>query len=140
MSQERKNKSLTLQTTSSSQQNTPEENSVIWLKFKSPKGYNRQIAVGTDPYATDGFDLGYDAFLIEDNPEDMFWYFENSKFVIQGIKEFTEDKELALGVKISEKGELTIKLDDLQNFPDDLPILLKDELLQTIHDLQGRAI
>ena len=136
LTQERKDALGDSQVQQQSRQVDEEKNSVIWFKFRSPKGYHRQIAVGNNSQATDGFDLGYDAPLIDNNIEDMFWFFENSKFVIQGIKEFTEDKELDIGVKISEKGELTIRLDDLQNFPEDLPILLKDELLNVIHNLR----
>ena len=108
----------------------------IWLKFKSPKGYHRQILVTADPNATDNFDLGYDAPLIENNVEDMYWYFNNHEFVIQGVSDFNLDRELQLGIKVQEKGTLKIGLDELMNIPNDKDIFLKDSLLGIVHNLR----
>ncbi|RLD26423.1 MAG: hypothetical protein DRI75_11750, partial [Bacteroidetes bacterium] len=49
----------------------------IRLLFDSPDGYHRQLLVGVDQNASNEFDLGYDAPLIEANQEDMFWYFND---------------------------------------------------------------
>ncbi len=108
----------------------------IWLKFKSPKGYHRQILVTADPNASDNFDLGYDAPLIENNIEDMFWYFENNEFVIQGVSDFNLDRELQLGIKVKEKGILKIGIDNISNLAIDKKIYLKDSLLGIVHDLK----
>ena len=78
----------------------------IWIKYKSPKGYHRQLLVAADVRTTDGFDLGFDAPLIEDNEEDMYWYFNNYEFVIQAVKDFNLERELDLGFKVETKGEL----------------------------------
>jgi hypothetical protein len=99
-------------------------------------GYSRQILVTADSNATNSFDLGYDALLMDDNPEDMYWYFLNRRFVIQGVNEFTLDQELNLGVQVKEKGELKIGIDLLKNIPDEMKIFLRDSLLQVTHDLR----
>ncbi|MFV8280060.1 LamG domain-containing protein, partial [Christiangramia marina] len=57
----------------------------IRLKLESPKGYHRQILATADVNTTDGFDLGYDAPLIENNVEDLYWMIDESEFVIQGV-------------------------------------------------------
>ena len=96
--------------------NDSEEEAVqqsIWLKFSSPKGYHRQILVTADPNASDYFDLGYDAPLIENNVEDMFWYFNNNEFVIQAVQDFGIKRELDLGFKVEKAGNLIIKIDEL---------------------------
>ncbi|WP_029038320.1 Ig-like domain-containing protein [Salinimicrobium xinjiangense] len=108
----------------------------IWLKFRSPKGYHRQILVTADPRTTDNFDLGYDAPLIEDNVEDMYWYFSNYQFVIQGVPDFDLERVLDLGIKVKEKGTFKISIDDLKNIPDEMNIFLADSLLQVVHDLR----
>ncbi|MFD2516525.1 Ig-like domain-containing protein [Salinimicrobium flavum] len=113
-----------------------DERSKIWLKFKSPQGYHRQILVTADERASDNFDLGFDAPLIEDNVEDMYWYFNNYEFVIQGVSDFNLDRELNLGIKVKEPGTFTISIDDLMNIPDDMNIFLEDSLLQVTHDLR----
>ncbi|WP_029035221.1 T9SS type A sorting domain-containing protein [Salinimicrobium terrae] len=111
----------------------------IWLKFKSPKGYHRQILVTANPNATDNFDLGYDAPLIENNIEDMYWYFNNYEFVIQGVSDFNIERELQLGIKVKEKGTLEISIDKLMNIAGDKDIFLKDSLLNVVHDLRKES-
>lgn len=108
----------------------------IWLKFHSPTGYHRQILVGTNPNASNGFDVGYDAPLIENNAEDMYWILNNAEFVIQGVKHLNEDQELPLGIKIKEQGKFVIKIDELKNVPDEMNIYLKDSILNIYHDLR----
>ncbi|GAB2768195.1 hypothetical protein GCM10010465_11850 [Actinomadura fibrosa] len=108
----------------------------IWLKFRSPIGYHRQILVGAVPQAGDGFDWGYDAPLIEDNAEDMYWYFIDQKFVIQAVSDFNPERELQMGVKIQKPGTLTIELDKLENIPADMNIFIKDSLHQIVHNLR----
>ena len=108
----------------------------IRLMFDSPKGYHRQLLVGVDSSATDNHDIGYDAPLIEDNVEDMYWSFDNNKFVIQGVNDFNTDRILSLGVKVEQQGNATIRIDFLENIPLDTNIYLHDKELQTYHNLR----
>ncbi len=110
------------------EQNTYKKDSryKIRLKFESPKGYHRQILVTADANSTDGFDLGYDAPLIENNVEDMYWLVENTEFVIQAVPDFNLDQVLKIGIKIAEPGEYTIKIDELENIYKGFEVYLKD--------------
>ena len=108
----------------------------IWLKIRTPDGYHRQLLATADPSTTDGFDLGYDAPLIEDNAEDMYWYFNNNRFVIQGVPDFDPGRQLILGFKVAKAGELSIDIDELRNIPDDMNIYVADSLLGVTHDLR----
>jgi len=108
----------------------------IRLKYESPKGYHRQILVTADEKATGGFDLGYDAPLIENNVEDMYWMIDDNEFVIQAVPDFNLDQVLPLGIKISQEGIYTIKIDELENIePEEIDIYLKDKLNNTYFDL-----
>lgn len=108
----------------------------IRLKFESPKGYHRQILVTADAKATGGFDLGYDAPLIENNVEDMYWMIDDTEFIIQAVPDFNLDQVLPLGIKISQEGIYTIKIDELENIePEEIDIYLKDKLNNTYFDL-----
>uniref|UniRef100_UPI00356A929F LamG-like jellyroll fold domain-containing protein n=1 Tax=Mariniflexile sp. TaxID=1979402 RepID=UPI00356A929F len=69
-------------------QTSKKKKSIIRLMYDSPKGYHRQIVLGANEKASNGFDLGYDAFMVDVNEEDMYWYFNKSKFVIQGVANF----------------------------------------------------
>ncbi len=109
----------------------------IRVTFNSPKGYHRQILVTADALTTNGFDLGYDAPMAEDNVEDMFWVQDNNILVIQGVPNFDLDQELPLGIKLKEQGEFSIQLDTIQNSPrSDFNVYLYDITKDSIHDLK----
>jgi hypothetical protein len=108
----------------------------IWLMFDSSNGYHRQILAGVDENATDLVDIGYDAKLNEYNAEDMFWEINSEKFVIQGVSNFDTYQVLPLGVKANTEGEITIRIDELQNIPESTDIFIHDTVLDTYHDLR----
>ncbi|GAA3622486.1 choice-of-anchor D domain-containing protein [Flavivirga jejuensis] len=108
----------------------------IRLMFDSPDGYHRQLLVGIDENASNGFDIGYDAQLIESNSEDMYWHANNSNLIIQAVNNFNKEQILPLGVKINTEGLATIKIDELKNIDSNQNIYLHDKELNTYHDLQ----
>jgi len=108
----------------------------IWLKFHSPKGYHREILVTADEFATDGFDLGYDAPMIEYNAEDMFWLLGSAELVIQGLPDFNKQRVIPIGLVIDKKENFSIKIEKLLNFEGKTPIYLKDKLNDSIHNLR----
>ncbi|WP_142783421.1 LamG-like jellyroll fold domain-containing protein [Changchengzhania lutea] len=109
----------------------------IRLMFDSPDGYHRELLVGADVKATEGFDLGYDAPIAESNKEDMYWQFENTNFIIQAIDNFNPEKVLPLGVKINKEGMATIKIEALENIEDNFKIYLHDKALNIYQDLRA---
>ncbi len=108
----------------------------IRLMFDSPAGYHRQLLVGVDPKASNNFDIGYDAPLVEDNVEDLFWIFNNKNLVIQAVNNFGEDQTLPLGIKINKEGFATIKIDALENIDSNTNIYVHDKELDIYHDLK----
>jgi hypothetical protein len=123
--------------TNSQKDKQADTRSKIRLDFKSPMGYHRQILVGVDPNTTNGFDLGYDAQLNDNNLEDMFWLIDNVEFVIQGVPNFGIDQVLPLGIKINEAGVFSIKINKLENVADDMNIYLKNLQDSTYFDLRN---
>ena len=113
-----------------------EERQRFWISFSSPAGYYREILVTRDPETTTGFDLGYDAPLNEDNLEDMYWLINDYEFVIQGVPDFADDRELPIGLKTSQEGEFTIAIEELENIPDELNIYVRDSINDSYHDLR----
>ncbi|WP_157804982.1 LamG-like jellyroll fold domain-containing protein [Confluentibacter lentus] len=120
-------------TTKESQTDTRQK---IKLMFDSPKGYHRQLAVGVDEKASNEFDLGYDAPLIEDLKEDMFWIINDGNYVIQGVDNFDDTQKLPMGIKTNKAGISKIKLDALENISNDLDIYLIDKELGIQHNLK----
>lgn len=111
----------------------------IRLMLDSPKGYHRQLLAGVDENATNAFDIGYDAPLIETNEEDMFWVVKNKNFVIQAVDNFGSTQKLPLGVKTNKVGITRIKIETLENIEDNLEIYLYDKELDLYHDLKENA-
>ncbi|WP_423819538.1 LamG-like jellyroll fold domain-containing protein [Salinimicrobium sp. TIG7-5_MAKvit] len=115
---------------------TAEGRKRIWIKFRSPEGYHRQLLVTADENTTSGFDLGYDAPLIENNREDMYWLFNELEAIIQGVPDFGESRVLPFGIKTSKGGQITIAIDELENISENAPIFVKDNDTDTYHNLQ----
>jgi hypothetical protein len=114
--------------------NTP----TIRLVYDSPKGYHRQIVLGVDKSASNGFDLGYDAFMIDINEEDMYWVFADNKFVIQGVNNFNETQEFSLGLMVNEAGLIKIKIEALENVSQGTNLYIKDNLTGQTHQINGQ--
>ena len=117
------------------EKSSEDDRAKIRLKFESPAGYHRQILVTRDANTTNGFDVGYDAPLIENNKEDMYWWFADNRFVIQGVPDFEKDQVLPLAIKTSSEGSFTIKIDSTENWPANKELYLKDKQNDSIHDL-----
>ncbi|MCF8273728.1 MAG: choice-of-anchor D domain-containing protein [Flavobacteriaceae bacterium] len=98
----------------------------IKLLYSSPMGYNRQIVIGAKEKATNGFDFGYDAFIADVNKEDMYWTFNEGKFVIQGVNNFDDSQEFSLGLIVKKAGTVIIKIHDIENIDSSKKIYIKD--------------
>ena len=108
----------------------------IRLKFNSSSGIRRQLLVGADSNTSNLFDLGYDAPLIDKNKNDMYWEFSNNEFVIQAVPDFNVDQIIPLGLKISDLGISRIKIDSLEQVPNDTKIYLFDNVTGIYQDLK----
>ena len=110
---------------------------IIKLMFDSPKGYHRQIVLGVDKNASNNFDIGYDAFMVDVTEEDMFWNLNNNKFVIQGVNAINEAQEFPIGVIVKETGFVNIGIDVLENVDASLSLYIKDESTGDTHRINS---
>lgn len=108
----------------------------IRLMFSSPDGYHRQLLTGVDENASNDFDLGYDAILIEDNKEDMYWNMDNTKLIIQAVNNFNLEQALPFSMKIAKEGLAVVRIDDLENIDLNQNIFVHDLELNTYHNLR----
>ncbi|WP_442787952.1 PKD-like domain-containing protein [Flavobacterium suncheonense] len=109
----------------------------IRLSFESPSGLKRHLLIGSDSNASNAFDLGYDAIMIDVNNEDMYWSFSNEKFVIQAVQHFNETQIIPIGIKVANAGTSTIKIENLENIDESLSIYLFDSETGSYHDLRN---
>ncbi|WP_452232052.1 choice-of-anchor D domain-containing protein [Lacinutrix sp. MEBiC02595] len=107
------------------------------LSFNASNTYKRQLLVTRDASATDLVDFGFDAINKDNQANDMFWMIEDEKFIIQGTNAIDESVVLPLGIKISNTGIHTFKIDALINFPEDLQVYLHDKTLDLYHNLRN---
>ena len=102
--------------------------SKIRLSFYSPGGIHRKLLVTADLNTTNHFDIGYDAPMMDNSKEDMYWYFDNNKFIIQGVNNFNLEQVLPIGIRINTNGLSTIRIDAIENWKDGTEIYIKDNL------------
>jgi hypothetical protein len=110
-------------------------NPLIKLIYDSPLGYHRQIAIGKHKKASNGFDLGYDAFIADINEEDIYWIVGKNEFVIQGVSNFDASQEFPLGLIVKKSGIIRIKIDALENIDSNLFLYIKDNNTGITHEI-----
>jgi hypothetical protein len=130
-------------TSSTGELNISTENSTdprpkIRLRFTSVGIINREILLTIDDRCTDGYDWGFDGHLNDVQVDDMSWLIDDELFVIQGIGDIdTEETSLPLSIQKSDVGDVVIAIQALENFPNDIDIILYDTELDTYYDLKN---
>ncbi|GAB4157338.1 MAG: hypothetical protein Tsb0033_09100 [Winogradskyella sp.] len=121
-----------------STENSTDNRPKIRLLFTSVGVINREILLTVDDRCTDGYDWGFDGHLNDLQVDDMSWLIDDELFVIQGIGDIdTEETSLPLSILKGNVGDVVIAIQALENFPDDLDIILHDNELDTHHDLRS---
>jgi hypothetical protein len=113
-----------------------DERQKIRLIFESPAQSYRQILVGTDDNASNGFDIGYDAPMIDLNNDDFFWNIDSNKFIIQAVSNFDSNQIIPIGIKTSVEGLSTIKILGLENVAETTGLFIHDNQTGTDHNLR----
>ena len=119
----------------SAKKNAPED-AKISLIYDSPMGYHRQILLGTRSEATERFDLGYDAYIIDINEEDMYWLLDTKKLVIQGVNELLNIQEFPLGLIVNQDGIVTIRMNEMEGV-EHLHISILDKNTGEYHNIKN---
>ncbi|NNT72452.1 T9SS type A sorting domain-containing protein [Flavobacterium sp. IMCC34852] len=114
-----------------------DERQKIRLLFESPNQLFRQILVGVDQNATNLFDIGYDAPIIELNSDDLYWNIGEVKYNIQAVSNFSTDQIIPIGIKTSTEGLSTIKLADLENISESTEIYIHDNETGIDHNIRN---
>lgn len=110
----------------------------IWLNLYDNNKF-RQTLVGYIAGATDEFDRLYDGDTFTSNEINIYSLLEDRALVIQGKALPFEDTDIIpLGYKITTAGSYNISIDELDGiFAGNQNIYLKDNLLNTIHDIKA---
>jgi len=108
----------------------------IRIGFDSFNEIHRQLLLTVDENASSGVDWGYDGPQNRLEIDDMFWLIEGEKYGIQGIDQVTAETVIPLGVHVRDNGLNSIRIDHLENVPDNQEIYLRDNELNIYHDLR----
>ncbi|MFD0863455.1 T9SS type A sorting domain-containing protein [Sungkyunkwania multivorans] len=107
----------------------------IRIGFENEIGFHRQLLLAIVPGTTDGIDWGYDGALIENQTDDMYWLIEGQPHVIQAIGNISSLTHLSLGIRSGSSQMVTIMLDELENFDEDLPLFIFDHQSRSYVDI-----
>ena len=112
----------------------------LWLKLSDGQRSRSNIMIGFLDKATDGIDNYYDSYGF--NSEKAVNLYSkisesDSKFLIQGLGTFSEDKKVALGIENKNTGALKISIVGIEGALKDADIFLVDNLLGITHNLKG---
>jgi len=106
--------------------------SIVRLGFEyqtnDNKTYHRQLATVLKE-GDSGTEGNTNAYMFDYYNDDAYWIAdsENSRYIITNISNVNEDSELPIGVVLEEKKEVTFKIDDVEDFTNEIYILDKEE-------------
>ena len=105
----------------------------VRISFIAPNGAIRPLLLAFVPnnLATDEVDYGYDALNTDNFPFDMTWIIEGDEYIIQGVGDFMETKQLPLKVMLASAGNIEVALQDLENFDTEIDVYIYDAVLNT---------
>ena len=117
-------------------ENSSETNTQIQrvrIDVTTSTGYTRHLLLGFTPNnaASDGVDYGYDALNPDSFANDCNWMIGDDGYVIQGVGEFNTSKYYPLGMLLTNTGDISISLDKLENFENEIEVYLYDSLLDS---------
>lgn len=122
---------------SNSVQNEPADTRMKFrFGFNSINTIHRQILLTIDDIATEGVDWAFDGKLYEEQMDDMYFMIDNQKYTIQGRNPINPTTIIPLGIHTADAGQNTIRIDALENVPDNINIYAHDKVLNIYHDLR----
>ncbi|WP_159085968.1 LamG-like jellyroll fold domain-containing protein [Flavobacterium faecale] len=111
----------------------------VRLGFNATTSEHRQLLLGfMNESATDGYDNGYDGFQIDTKANDIYFLIQNSKFSVQGVGTFEQDKAYALGVNVGTAGEISFMVDGQEFLPSTQNVYIHDKENNVYYDITSQ--
>ena len=110
----------------------------IRLGFNATNNYHRQLLLGfMNEKATSKMDYGYDSYILDDFPNDMYFLSGENQLVIQGEGFFDVNANYPIGVKTAVEGIISFTIDALENFNPEQLIFIYDNFTDTYHNIRS---
>lgn len=117
-----------------------EEKHRVWINLNDTENAYNQIMLGYVDGATIGFDHLIDGRVLDDSKPMLYSLVSDEKLVIQGRGlPFTDEDTIPLGLKMVTPGSYSISIETFDGLFESQDIFLKDNSLNTIHDLKQSA-
>ncbi len=87
--------------------------------------------------ATSKMDNGYDGYILDVFPNDMYFLNGENQLMIQGVGYFDANASYPIGVKTAVDGIVSFTIDALENFKTEQSIFIYDNLTDTYHDIRS---
>lgn len=111
----------------------------IRLGYNSHNNYHRQVLLGfVDDKATSGMDYGYDSYIFDDFPNDMYLLNGENQLVIEGEGYFDANASYPIGVKADAEGKVKFMIDGLENFDKNEKIYIYDSENDSYNDIRKK--
>jgi len=96
--------------------------------ISNTKTFHRQLVTVLEEGSTLNKETGKDAFMFDYYNNDAYWVVnnDNDRFIITSVPPLSNDLELPIGIVLESEKEITFKVDDVQNFTNDIYILDKE--------------
>jgi len=107
----------------------------IRLQLYTSTNFKREILLTVDSRSTDAIDLGFDAVLSNDHPNDMYWMLDDEKLVIQAFNELKQDRVVPIGIKSMGDCSIEIRVDTIENPYPGMEVYLRDNTTLDTYDI-----
>ncbi|WP_426095578.1 LamG-like jellyroll fold domain-containing protein [Flavobacterium sp. DSR2-3-3] len=112
----------------------------IRLGFDSNNNYHRQVLLAfMDDKATSGIDDGYDGYINDDFPNDMYLLNGEEQLVIEGEGFFDANASYPIGVKTDTVGKVKFMIDSSENFDKEQAFYIYDDMTGLYHNIRNEA-
>jgi hypothetical protein len=112
----------------------------IRLGFNSASNFHRQVLLAfMQEKATSAIDYGYDGYILDDFPTDMYFLNGAEQLAIQGEGYFDSESSFPIGVKTDVEGPVKFLIDELENFESDQPIFIYDDQTKIYHNIRNEG-
>jgi hypothetical protein len=112
----------------------------IRLGFNSSNNFHRQVLLAfMQEKATSAIDYGYDGYILDNFPNDMYFLNGEDQLVIQGEGYFDMESSFPIGVKTDREGTIKFMIDDIENFETNQPIFVYDDETKLYHNIRNET-
>lgn len=112
----------------------------IRLGFNSTNNFHRQVLLAfMQEKATSAVDYGYDGYILDNFPNDMYFLNGEDQLVIQGEGYFDMESSFPIGVKTDREGTIKFMIDDIENFETNQPIFVYDDETKLYHNIRNET-